>query len=162
VWGGGVERKSRAGLEVVSDGEKPKMARMMSFPTNPTTTYAFTQTVAAHEFGHCVRMRGKHISLEMWERVAAAEDGSVERRALEKLLSIKEAYAYVFVYLKDTHPQLYYEVLVTMQNLRHDPTFANPFFQVDSLYVQLKCQGFNDKLPMHEQVPTVILSSNFY
>jgi len=29
----------------------------------------------------------------MWERVAAAEVGSVERLNLEKLLSIEEAYA---------------------------------------------------------------------
>jgi hypothetical protein len=25
-----------------------------------------------------------------------------------------------------------------MQNLRHEPTFANPFYQIDPLYVQLK------------------------
>jgi hypothetical protein len=148
----------------VSDGENPKMARMMAFPTNPAATHAFMQTVAAHEFGHCLRMRAKHLSLEMWERVVAAEDGSVERLALEKLLSIEEAYAdaYAFVYLKDTHPQLYDEVLLTMQNLRHDPTFVNPFYQIDPLYVQLKSQGINDKLPLHDQVQEVMLSAKFY
>jgi hypothetical protein len=96
----------------------------------------------------------------MWERVAAAEGGSTERLALEQLLSIEEAFAdaYAFVYLRDTHPQLYDEMLLTMQNLRHDPTFATPFYQVDPLYLQLKSQGFNDKLPWHDQVQTVILS----
>lgn len=157
----------RAGVDcvvVVSDGENPKMARMMTFPTNAATTHAFMQTVAAHEFGHCVRMRGKHLSLEMWERVAAAEDGSVERLALEKLLSIEEAYAdaYAFVYLKDTHPQLYEEVLLTMQNLRQEPSFANPFYQVDPLYAQLKSQGLDGKLPLHEQVQAVMLRAKFY
>jgi hypothetical protein len=53
-------------------------------------------------------------------------------------------------------------MLLTMQNLRHDPTFANPFYQVDPLYVQLKSQGFNDKLPLHEQVQAVMLSANFH
>jgi hypothetical protein len=161
---GVIERSGVDCVVVVSDGENPKMARMMAFPTNPATTYAFMQTVAAHEFGHCVRMRAKHLSLEMWERVAAAEDGSVERLALEKLLSIEEAYAdaYAFVYLKDTHPQLYDEVLLTMQNLRHEPTFVNPFYQIDPLYVQLKSQGINDKLPLHDQVQEVMLSAKFY
>jgi hypothetical protein len=109
-------------------------------------------------------MRAKHLSLEMWERVAAADDGSVERLALEKLLSIEEAYAdaYAFVYLKDTHPQLYDEVLLTMQNLRREPTFVNPFYQIDPLYVQLKSQGINDKLPLHDQVQDVMLSAKFY
>jgi hypothetical protein len=161
---GVMERSGVDCVVVVSDGENPKMARMMTFPTNPATTNAFMQTVAAHEFGHCVRMRGKHLSLEMWERVAAAKEGSVERLALEKLLSIEEAYAdaYAFVYLKDTHPQLYDEVLLTMQNLRHDPTFANPFYQVDPLYVQLKSQGINDKLPLQDQAQAVMLSAKFY
>jgi ureidoglycolate hydrolase len=157
----------RAGIDcvvVVSDGENPKMARMMAFPTNPATTYAFMQTVAAHEFGHCLRMRGKHLSLDMWQRVEAAEEGTVERLALEKLLSIEEAYAdaYAFVYLKDTHPQLYDDVLLTMQSLRHEPTFANPFYQVEPLYAQLKSQGINGKLPLHDQVQAVMVSAKFH
>ena len=161
---GAMERPGVDCVVVVSDGENPMMTRLMAFPANPATTQAFMQTVAAHEFGHCVRMRDKHLSMEMWERVAAAEEGSPERLALEQLLSIEEAFAdaYAFVYLRDTHPQLYDEMLLTMENLRHDPTFATPFYQVDPLYVQLKSQGFNDKLPLHEQVQAVILSTNFH
>ncbi|MDD5028710.1 MAG: hypothetical protein PHH58_04285 [Rhodoferax sp.] len=156
----------RTGLDcvvVVSDGENQKMTRMMAFLTDPATTYAFMQTVAAHEFGHCLRMRGKHLTLEMWQRVAAADEGSVERLALEKLLSIEEAYAdaYAFVYLKDTHPQRYDEILLTMQNLRREPSFANSFYQVDPLYVQLKSQGINGTLPLHDQVQAVMLSAKF-
>jgi hypothetical protein len=49
-----------------------------------------------------------------------------------------------------------------MQNLRHEPTFANPFYQIDPLYVQLKSQGINDKLPLHDQVQEVMLSAKFY
>lgn len=161
---GVMERSGVDCVVVVSDGENPKMAQLMALPTNPATTHAFMQTIAAHELGHCVRVRGKHSSLAMWERVASAEDGSVERHALEKLLSIEEAYAdaYAFVFLKDTHPQLYDEVFLTMQNLRHDPTFANLFYQVDPLYVQLKSQGINDKLPLLDQVQAVMLNANFY
>jgi hypothetical protein len=161
---GALERPGVDCVVVVSDGENPKMTRMMAFPANPAMTQAFMQVVAAHEFGHCVRMRGKHLSNEMWERVSAADEGSVERLVLEKLLSIEEAFAdaYAFVYLRDTHPRLYDEMLLIMQNLRHDPTFATPFYQVDPLYVQLRSQGFNDKLPLHEQVQAVILSTNFH
>jgi hypothetical protein len=161
---GVMERSGVDCVVVVSDGENPKMARLMAFSTHPATTHAFMQTVVAHEFGHCIRMRGKHLSIDMWQRVAAAEVGSAERLALEKLLSIEEAYAdaYAFVYLKDTYPQLFDDVFLTMQNVRHDPTFANPFYQVEPLYVQLKSQGINDKLPLHEQVQAVMLSAKFY
>jgi hypothetical protein len=161
---GVLERSGVDCLVVVSDGENPKMARLMGFSTNPATRDAFMQTVGAHELGHCIRMRGKHLSLAMWQRVAAAKEGSAERLALEKLLSIEEAYAdaYAFVYLKDTHPQLFDDVFLTMQNIRHDPTFATPFYQVEPLYVQLKSQGINDKLPLHDQVLAVMLSAKFY
>ena len=100
----------------------------------------------------------------MWERVAAAEVGSVERLDLEKLLSLEEANAdaYAFVYLKDMHPQLYDEVLLTMHKLRHEPTFANPFYQVDPLYELLKSEGINGSLPLHDQVQAVMLSAKFY
>lgn len=157
----------RSGLDcviVVSDGENPKMTQMMAFPTNPATVHAFMQTVAAHEFGHCIRMRAKHLSLDMWQRVAAATEGSAERLALEKRLSIEEAYAdaYAFVYLKDVHPKLYDEVLLTMQNLRHEPAFVNPFYQVEPLYAQLNRHGLDAKLPLHDQVHAVILGAKFY
>lgn len=137
----------------------------MAFPTNPATTYAFMQTVAAHEFGHCLRMRGKHLSLDMWQRVEAADEGSVERLALEKLLSIEEAYAdaYAFVYLKDTHPQLYDDALLTMQSLRHEPTFANPFFiKLNPCTRNSKAKGINGKPPLHDQVQAVMVSAKFH
>jgi hypothetical protein len=157
----------RAGVDcvvVVSDGENPKMVKMMNFPTTLAATHAFMQTVAAHEFGHCVRMRGKHLSLEMWERVAAATEGSAQRQDLEKLLSIEEAYAdaYAFVYLKDTHPALYDDVLLAMHSLRREPSFANPFYQVDPLYAQLNSRGLDTRLPLHEQVEAVMLNAKFY
>jgi hypothetical protein len=149
---------------VVSDGENPKMTRMMTFASTPAVTHALMQTVAAHEFGHCLRMRGKHLSMAMWERVAAATEGSAERLALEKRLSIEEAYAdaYAFVYLKATRPLLYDEVLLSMQNIRHEPTFATPFYQVDPLYAQLKSQGLDTKLPLHEQVQALMVRAKLY
>lgn len=156
----------RAGVDcvvVVSDGENPKMAQMMAFPSTPLVTAAFMETVAAHELGHCIRMRGKQLSLQLWERVAAAAEGSAERLALEKQLSMEEAYAdaYAFVYLKDTHPALYEEVLLVMESLRNEPNFANPFYQVDPLYAQLKTGGFDARLPLRDQVAAVMLAAKF-
>ena len=161
---GVMEREGLDCVVVVSDGENPKMTRMMAFLTHPATTHTFMQTVAAHEFGHCLRMRDRHLSNDMWARVAATAEGSAARLALEKLLSIEEAYAdaYAFVYLKDTQPQRYDDIFLTMQNLRHEPSFANPFYQVDPLYVQLKSQGINGTLPLHDQVQAVMWNAKFH
>lgn len=161
---GVMERPGVDCVVVVSDGDNPKMERMMAFASTPAVRQAFMQTVAAHEFGHCLRMRGKHLSLDLWKRAEAAAPGSAELLALEQLLSIEEAYAdaYAFVYLKDSHPQLFEAVLLTMQNIRHEPSFANPYYQVDPLYAQLKSQGLDANLPLHDQVQAVMVSAKFY
>ena len=66
------------------------------------------------------------------------------------------------VYLKDVHPTLYDDLLLTMQNLRHEPAFVSPFYQVDPWYAQLKRQGLDANLPLHDQVQAVMLNAKFY
>ena len=148
---------------VVSEGDNPKMAHMMALPTTPATARAFLLAIAAHELGHCIRIRGKHLSVELWERVPATTAGSAERQAVEKLISIEEAYAdaYAFAYTQSTHPDLYAKVFAVMHTLRHDPAFATVFYQVEPLYVQLGSRGLDVRLSMHEQVEAAMLESRF-
>ncbi|MES2948454.1 MAG: hypothetical protein V4858_07925 [Pseudomonadota bacterium] len=160
---GVIQRSGVDCVVVISEGDNPKMTQMMALAGTSATTHAFMQTVAAHEFGHCFRMRSKHLSIEMWERVEAATPDSQERLALEKLLSIEEAYAdaYAFVYLQATHPDLFADVLQAMHTLRHVPAFATPFYQVEPLYEQLSRRGLNVALSLHDQVEAVMVQAKF-
>jgi hypothetical protein len=148
---------------VIAEGDNPKMEQIMQLAATPAAARAFLLTLAAHEFGHCFRIRSKHLSRELWERVAATTAGSAERGVLEKLLSIEEAYAdaYAFAYLQDAHPEVYAEMLVAMHSLRREPTFATPFYQVEPLYVQLGSRGLDVRLSWHQQVEEVMLESKF-
>ena len=86
----------REGLDcvvVVSEGANPKMERMMRLTHSPYSTRVFLLAIAAHEFGHCFRIRSKNLSAQLWINVMAAAPGSPERQALERRVSIEEAYA---------------------------------------------------------------------
>ena len=148
---------------VISEGDNPKMVQMMKLPTTPATAHAFLLAIAAHEFGHCFRIRSKHLSVGLWERATATKAGSAERRIVEKLLSIEEAYAdaYAFAYTQAAHPELYAEVFGAMHSLRHEPAFATPFYQVEPLYIQLGSRGLDVSLSLHKQVEAAMQESKF-
>lgn len=148
---------------VISDGDNPTMAQMMKLPATPAMVHAFLMTIAAHEFGHCFRIRGKHLTRELWERAAVTTAGTAEREVIEKLISIEEAYAdaYAFAYLQDAHPEVYAEMFTAMHRLRHEPAFATPFYRVEPLYVQLGSRGLDGRLSLHNQVEAVMLESKF-
>jgi len=156
----------REGLDCViaiSEGDNSKMGRMMALTSSPETARAFLLTIAAHEFGHCFRIRSKNLSLQLWERVLATAPGSAERRAMEKVISIEEAYAdaYAFAYIRDAHPQMYAAVFKAMHSLRHEPSFATPFYQVEPLYLQLDSRGLDASLSLPMQVEAVMRASSF-
>ena len=156
----------REGLDcviVISEGDNPKMERMMKLTSRPEVAHAFLLTIAAHEFGHCFRIRSRHLSADLWARVAATTEGSPERQLLEKKVSIEEAYAdaYAFAYIHDTHPEIYAEVFGVMQRLRYEPAFATPFYQVEPLYEQLGSRGLDVSLPLENRVEAVMQQSNF-
>lgn len=156
----------RAGLDcvvVVSEGDNPKMVRMMALNTSPEAARAFLLTIAAHEFGHCHRIRTRNLTVQLWERALATAAGSSERREMERVISIEEGYAdaYAFAYIRDAHPQMYAAMFRTMHILRHAPTFATPFYQVEPLYVRLDHKGLDVNLPLHLQVEAVMRESKF-
>ena len=160
---GVIQREGVDCVIVISDGDNPKMAKMMKLPKTAPTSRAFLLAIAAHEFGHCFRIRGKHLTLELWERVARTTPDSPERETLEKLLSIEEAYAdaYAFAYVQDVHPAMYSDVFQAMHSLRHEPVFATRFYRVEPLYVQLGSRGLDTSLPLHRRVEAVIQESKF-
>ncbi len=148
---------------VISEGDNTKMDRIMALTTSPETARGFLLAIAAHELGHCFRIRSKHLSVQMWERVLATAPGSAERRAMEKIVSVEEAYAdaYAFAYIRDAHPHLYATVFRAMHSLRHEPSFATSFYQVDALYAELDLRGLDVSLPLHLQVEAVMRESRF-
>ncbi len=147
----------------ISEGENAKMGRMMALTSSPEAARVFLLTIAAHEFGHCFRIRSKNLSLQLWERVLATAQGSAERLALEKVVSFEEAYAdaYALAYVQDAHPKMYGAMFKAMHSLRHEPVFATPFYQVQPLYVQLGGAGLDVSLPLKMQVEAVMRESKF-
>lgn len=148
---------------VIADGDNPKMARMMALTSSQDMARAFLLTIAAHEFGHCFRIRSRNLSIQLWERVLATVAGSPERQAMERVISIEEAYAdaYAFAYIRDAHPHMYSAMFQAMHRLRHEPSFATPYYRVDPLYVQLNHKGLDTSLSLHMQVETVMKDSKF-
>lgn len=156
----------REGLDcvvVISEGANPKMEQIMKLTSTPENTRAFLLTIAAHELGHCFRIRSRHLSQALWESVAAAAEGSVERQALEKKLSIEEAYAdaYAFAYIRNARPEVYADVFEAMHSLRVGPAFATPFYQVEPLYALLGSKGLDASLSLQNQVEAAMRQSNF-
>ena len=156
----------RQGLDcvvVISEGDNPKMERIMRLAGTPEAAHDFLLAIAAHELGHCFRIRSGHLSIALWTRVAATTPGSAERRVMEKQVSIEEAYAdaYALAYIRDAHPLRYAEVFEAMYSLRHEPAFATPFYQVEPLYQQLSSAGLDVGLSLHNQVEAVMRQSKF-
>lgn len=148
---------------VISEGDTTKLAQMMALTTSPEAARAFLMTIAAHEFGHCFRIRSGNLSVALWQRGLATAVGSPERQAFEKVISIEEAYAdaYAFAYVRDAQPRMYAVMFMAMHRLRREPAFATAFYQVEPLYVQLASRGLDDSLPAPMQVEAVMRESKF-
>jgi len=160
---GVMPREGQDCVIAISEGDNPKMGRMMALTSSPETARTFLLTIAAHELGHCFRIRSRHLSLQLWERVYATSPGSAERQGMEKVISIEEAYAdaYAFAYIRDAHPQMYTAMFRVMHSLRHNPSFASPFYQVEPLYRQLDKGGLDVSLSLQMQVEAVMGASGF-
>jgi len=160
---GVMPREGQDCVVAISEGDNSKLGRMMALTSSPETARAFLLTIAAHELGHCFRIRSKNLSVQLWERVHATAPGSAERRGMEKVISIEEAYAdaYAFAYIRDAHPQMYAAMFQAMHSLRHEPSFATPFYQVGPLYLQLGSRGLDVSLSLQMQVEVVMSESRF-
>ena len=156
----------RAGLDcvvVIAEGDNPMMARIMRLSATAEDTHALLLAIAAHELGHCFRIRSKHMSTELWSRFAATTQDSAERHAMEREVSIEEAYAdaYAFAYIQDTRPALYANVFAAMRSFRHDPALSNPVYQVEPLYNHLATHGLDASLPLPRRVEAVMQQAKF-
>lgn len=156
----------RAGLDcvvVIAEGDNPMMARIMHLGAATNNTHALLLSIAAHELGHCFRLRSKHMSTELWTRFAATVQGSAERHAMEREASIEEAYAdaYAFAYIQDTRPALYASVFAAMHRVRLDPALSNPVYHVEPLYTQLANQGLDLSLAPARQVEAAMRQAKF-
>lgn len=160
---GVMEREGQDCVVIVAEGDNPKMRRILKLSDDPQALRALLLTMAAHELGHCFRIRGRHLSAALWERVHASAVGSPERQALEKAISIEEAYAdaYAFAFLQDAYPQHYKQVFQAMHSLRYDPYFATAFYQVDPLYQELSTHGVDTSLPLPQRVEALMQRSRF-
>ena len=160
---GVMPREGQDCVVAISVGDSSKLGRMLELTSSPETARAFLLAIAAHELGHCFRIRSRNLSLQLWERVLATAPGSTERQAMEKIISIEEAYAdaYAFAYIRDAHPQMYAAVFKAMHSLRHEPSFATPFYQVTPLYQQLDSRGLDLSLSLQMQVEAVMKASSF-
>jgi len=160
---GVMPREGQDCVIAISEGDNSKMGRMMALTSTPEAARAFLLTIAAHELGHCFRIRSRNLSLQLWERVLATAPGSAERKAMEKVISFEEAYAdaYAFAYIRDAHPQMFASMFKAMHSLRHEPSFATPFYQVQPLYLQLASRGLDVSLSLPMQVEDVMRESSF-
>jgi hypothetical protein len=160
---GVMPREGQDCVIVISEGHNPKMERIMKLTSTQQNVRPFLLAMAAHELGHCFRIRSKHLSADLWERVDASVVGSAERQQLEKVVSIEEAYAdaYAFTYILHAHPKTYSEVFSVMHSLRHEPGFATAFYQVEPLYVLLGSQGLDVSLPLQNQIEVLMNQVKF-
>lgn len=148
---------------VIAEGENPKMHALMQFTSTPDQLHMLLVVAAAHELGHCLRVRHKQMSHEFWALVAATDEGTPQRHFMERQASLEEAYAdaYALVYIRDVRPQQFDEALRLMTSLRTDPDFATPFYQVQPLYQLLARRGFDTRFALQRQVDLAIKQSGF-
>ena len=160
---GVMPREGQDCVVVISEGANPKMNQILELTSTREDVRPLLLAMAAHELGHCFRIRSKHLSVELWERVAATAEGTAERRSMEKLVSIEEAYAdaYAFAYIHDAHPQMYSKVFAVMHCLRYEPSFATSFYQVEPLYALLGSRGLDVSLPLQNQVEAAMQQAKF-
>ncbi len=160
---GVMERAGQDCVVIIGEGANPKMARILQLSDDPQVRRALLLTMAAHELGHCHRIRERHLSAALWEQVGASAEGTPERAALEKTISIEEAYAdaYAFAYLQDAFPQHYKAVFGAMHALRYDPYFATAFYQLDPLYRELSAHGVDTSLPLAQRAQALMQRAKF-
>ncbi len=160
----GVVMGEGAGCKVViAEGENPKMRAIMRFGPGPQELQTLMRTAAAHELGHCLRLRQRLMPSDLWSLVASAGAGTPERRAFESQASFEEAFAdaYALAYMFDAHPTRYAQALQQMKALRGSATFATAFYDVHPLYAVLERRGFHSQLPLPQQVEGLMAAANF-
>ena len=59
------------------------------------------------------------------------------------------------------HPQTYAATFKAMHSLRHEPSFATPFYRGGPLYQQLDSRGLDVSLSLQMQVEAVMRASSF-
>lgn len=148
---------------VIAEGDNPKMQAIMDFGSNPDQVHTLLVLAAAHELGHCLRVRHKQMSPQFWALVAATDEGSPQRRFMERQASLEEAYAdaYALVYVHDISPQRFGEALRLMTALRTDPYFETPMYQVRPLYDVLARHGLDNNLPLQHRVESIVQQARF-
>ena len=148
---------------VIAEGENPKMRSIMRFGRSPAELQTLMFTAAAHELGHCLRLRLRQMPADLWSLVASADPGTPEQHAMERQASYEEAYAdaYALVYMRNAHPALFAQALQQMQALRGAAAFATAYYQVHPLYAVLERQGLDTRLPLQQQVDAVMAAAAF-
>jgi hypothetical protein len=147
----------------IAEGDNPRLALILALAPTSGSVSAFVEAIAAHELGHCLRIRSKHLTTKVWALVSASSVGSDSRKALELQISREEAYAdaYALVYVQDAHPAVYSEVFKAFHGLRHEPTFRGPFYQVQGLYRQVTATGLGLELPLEARVEDIMQRLTF-
>ena len=148
---------------VIAEGENPKMRAIMRYGASPAELQTLMLTAAAHELGHCLRLRLRQMPSDLWSLVASASPGTPEKHAMERQASFEEAYAdaYAMVYMRNAHPALYAQALQQMKALRGAAAFATAYYQVHPLYTALERQGLDTRLPLQQQAEAAMASADF-
>jgi hypothetical protein len=148
---------------VIAEGANPKMEQILRLAPTPQRTQALLLSIAAHELGHCLRIRNRQMSPTLWSLAAVPAAGTIERGAMEKTISMEEAYAdaYALAYMQEARPELYAEALLAMRSLRYEPAFASPYYLVKPLYERLAEHGFDGSLPLAKRVEAAMQQSYF-
>lgn len=148
---------------VIAEGDNPKMQAIMAFGSTPSQVHALMLTAAAHELGHCLRVRQKQMSSQFWALVAATDEGSAQRHFMEQQASLEEAYAdaYALVYMRDAHALVFADVLRMMQALRADPDFVTPYYRVEPLYAYLAQHAIEARGPLRQRVEHLVAAARF-
>ena len=148
---------------VIAEGENPKMRSIMRFAATEQDLKTLMLVAAAHELGHCLRVWQRNMSPQLWALVAATDEGSLERRSLEKKASHEEAYAdaYAFAYMQDAHPEHFPSAFSMMRALRSAPEFATVLYQVAPLYRLLGARGLDPRRTPQSRVDEAMKDAKF-
>ena len=160
---GVVHSRESGCLVVIAEGDNPRMHSLMQFSSTPRELRSLLLLAAAHELGHCARVRQKQMSAQFWALVAATKEGSAQRHYMERQASLEEAYAdaYALVYFQDSYPAQFQDALRLMTALRTDPDFETPYYQLRPLYDTLSSQGLDVSLSLQKRVEAAVQQSRF-
>ncbi len=128
------------------------------------TRHALLQAIAAHELGHCLRVRSGELSARnTWSLLAKTEEGSAARHALELKISREEAFAdaYALVVTQDSRPELFDDVFAAMSRLRYEPDFQSPFYQLAPLYQYISAHGIKSRLPTKRHIGALLSDAGY-